>query len=235
MAYPLKFKPIYKRRKWGDQKLHAFFGKDIPQGTKIGESWELADVRNNRSIIANGEFAGRTLRAVIKDHPEEITGDKKWASPIYTEYRPEIVRFYEDVYSVTDALGFCTFTGRIVHSNPKYMSEIFTAATGLPMSSEHLMLIGRRILTIEKCFNARQGANRKLDDLPYRMMHEPSPPGSRLEGVTNSPEELNAMLDRYYELHGWDSKTSWPYRKTLELLELEDIADELAHLGKLPK
>ena len=165
---------------------------------------------------------------------EKITGDKKWASPIYTEYRPEIVRFYEDAYSVTDALGFCTFTGRVVHTNPDYMSEIFTAATGIAMSADRLMLIGRRILTLEKCFNVRLGADRKLDDLPYRMMQEPAPPGARQEGTTNAPEELNAMLDRYYELHGWDPKTSWPHRKTLELLDLNDIAKELEELGSLP-
>ena len=90
MAYPLKFKPIYKRRKWGDQKLHTFFGKDIPQGTKIGESWELADVRNNRSIIANGEFAGRTLGAVIKNYPEEITGDKAFTGSL-----PLLIKFLD--------------------------------------------------------------------------------------------------------------------------------------------
>lgn len=166
---------------------------------------------------------------------EKITGDKKWASPIFPDYRPEIVRFYEDVYSVTDALGFCTFTGGVVHTNPDYMSEIFTAATGIAMSSEHLLLIGRRILTLEKSFNVRLGTDRKLDDLPYRMMREPAPPGARQEGVINSPEELNAMLDRYYELHGWDLKSSWPRRETLEHLDLKDVAKELEELGKLPE
>jgi aldehyde:ferredoxin oxidoreductase len=166
---------------------------------------------------------------------EKITGDKKWASSVYIEYRPEIVRFYEDVYTVTDALGFCTFTEEVVHTNPEFMSEIFMAATGVPMQAKKLMLTGKRILTLEKCFNIRLGADRKFDDLPYRMMHEPAPPGSHQEGATNSPQELNMMLDRYYELHGWDSQTSWPYRETLNHLDLDDVANELQTLNKLPK
>jgi aldehyde:ferredoxin oxidoreductase len=115
------------------------------------------------------------------------------------------------------------------------MSEIFMAATGVPMQAKKLMLTGKRILTLEKCFNIRLGADRKFDDLPYRMMHEPAPPGSHQEGATNSPQELNMMLDRYYELHGWDSQTSWPYRETLNHLDLDDVANELQTLNKLPK
>ncbi len=117
--------------------------------------------------------------------------------------------------------------------NPDYMSQIFTAATGIPMSKNQLMTSGKRILTLEKCFNIRLGADRKLDDLPYRMMHEPSPEGSLLEDATNSPKELNRMLDRYYELHGWDSETSWPYWETIEQLELHEIVADLKILGKV--
>ena len=179
-----------------------------------------------------GEYGGSSDAIALI---EKITGDKKWATPIYTNYRPEIVRFYEDAYTVTDALGFCTFTGKTVHTNPDYMSEIFEAATGIVMSAKRLMLTGKRILTLEKSFNVRLGADRKFEDLPYRMMHDPAPAGSRLEGATNSPDELNTMLDRYYELHGWDRKTSWPYRKTLEQLDLKDMVIELEELNRLPK
>jgi aldehyde:ferredoxin oxidoreductase len=165
---------------------------------------------------------------------KKITGDEKWASPFYTEYRAEIVRYYEDCYAVTDALGFCTFTGSVIHENPKVMAEVFSAATGIPISGEEIMLIGRRILTLEKCFNVREGADRKLDDLPWRMMNEPAPPG-RLEGAVTSREELDKMLNKYYELHGWDPNTSWPYRETLVALGLDDVAEELDKIGKLPK
>ena len=166
---------------------------------------------------------------------EELTGDKKWASPYFTEYRPEIVRWHEDCYAITDALGFCAFATTLAYGvNPKNMAEMFSAATGIEIDEKGIMLAGRRIVTLEKCFNVREGADRKLDDLPYRLMHEPSPSGPG-KGLVNSREELDGMLDKYYELHEWDLKTSWPYRRTLDKLNLSYVADNLEKWVKLPK
>jgi len=41
-AYPLKFKPIFKQRIWGGQKLREVFNKDIPPFEKIGENRKSA-------------------------------------------------------------------------------------------------------------------------------------------------------------------------------------------------
>ncbi|MGA2460299.1 MAG: aldehyde ferredoxin oxidoreductase family protein [Candidatus Bathyarchaeia archaeon] len=164
---------------------------------------------------------------------ERITGDKKWASPILTEFRPEIIRWHEDCYAVTDALGFCSFTTTDAYSvSPKAMADFFTAATGIESDEALMMLAGRRIVTLEKCFNVREGATREIDDLPWRLMNEP---GTSAWGkVMNSKQELDMMLDQYYQLHEWDSKTSWPYRITLERLGLGEVAAELEQKGKLP-
>lgn len=78
--YPLKFKPIYKQRIWGGQKLREF-GKEIPSGEKIGESWELADLPDDKSVISNGELAGKTLSQAIGNYPKEITGDENFIGP----------------------------------------------------------------------------------------------------------------------------------------------------------
>ncbi len=72
--YPLKFKPIYKQRIWGGQKLREVFDKDLPGGEKIGESWELADLPKDKTLIVNGELAGKTLIQAIGEYPYEITG-----------------------------------------------------------------------------------------------------------------------------------------------------------------
>lgn len=72
--YPLKFKPIFKHRIWGGQKLCEVFNKNLPQGEKIGESWELADLPKDKTLIANGELADKTLSWVIGKYPSEVTG-----------------------------------------------------------------------------------------------------------------------------------------------------------------
>ncbi|MDH5703069.1 MAG: aldehyde ferredoxin oxidoreductase family protein [Aigarchaeota archaeon] len=166
---------------------------------------------------------------------EKLTGDKKWALPYYTEHRPEIVRWHEDCYAVTDSLGFCAFASTSAYGvTPRNMAEMFSLATGIAVTEEEIMLAGRRIVTAEKCFNVREGADRKLDDLPWRLMHEPAASGSE-KGFMNSEEEMNGMLDKYYALHGWDLETSWPYKETLNMLDLKEVAEELQKLDKLPK
>ncbi len=164
-----------------------------------------------------------------------ITGDEKYASSHLVEKRAEIVRWHEDVYAITECLGLCVFTstGRYFMS-PERMTEIFSAAMGEAFSVDQMMYLGRRIVTLEKCFNVREGATRADDVLPYRLMHEIQEDSLGKEEAINSPEKLDKMLDEYYELHGWDKATSWPTKRILEQLDLTDVATELESLGKLP-
>lgn len=165
---------------------------------------------------------------------EKLTGDKKWASPHFTDYRAEIVRWHEDCYEITEALGFCVFTSTAAYGiNPDNMARMYEAATGIPMSEDDLMLTGRRVCTLEKAFNVTRGATREHDNLPWRLMNEGAASGP-LKGEMNSQEELDGMLDKYYDLHEWDRKTSWPTRATLEKLELKEVADFLESIGKIP-
>jgi mannose-6-phosphate isomerase len=95
--YPLKFQPIFKQRIWGGQKLQEVFNKDIPPFEKIGESWELTDLPNDKSMITNGELAGQTLNSAIQKYPKEITGDENFSLPF-----PLLIKFLdaEDILSV---------------------------------------------------------------------------------------------------------------------------------------
>lgn len=76
---PFKLKPIYKERIWGGRKLEKKFGKELPEGKKIGESWELADLPEDKSVAANGEFAGKTLNFLAGEYSEEILGKKEFS------------------------------------------------------------------------------------------------------------------------------------------------------------
>jgi mannose-6-phosphate isomerase len=79
--YPLKFKPIYKQRIWGGDKLKSYFGKDLPKSTKIGESWELADLPGEHSEISNGFLAGKTIDEALAMYPLQITGKQDYKPP----------------------------------------------------------------------------------------------------------------------------------------------------------
>lgn len=88
--YPLKFRPIYKQRIWGGQKLREVFGKDLPPDRMIGESWEIADLPEDKSVITNGRLKGQTLASAIKNYPVEITGEPYFEGPF-----PLLIKFLD--------------------------------------------------------------------------------------------------------------------------------------------
>lgn len=71
---PLLFTPIFQERIWGGQKLAELFGKDLPPGKRIGESWEIVDRPEAQSIVRTGAMAGRSLHDLWSNFREEIFG-----------------------------------------------------------------------------------------------------------------------------------------------------------------
>lgn len=81
--HPLTFEPILKEKVWGGRRL-ARYGKLLPAGRLIGESWEIADLGATspgggggeaaRSVIANGPLAGSTLHQVIERWGRDLIG-----------------------------------------------------------------------------------------------------------------------------------------------------------------
>lgn len=75
--YPLTFQPIFKDRVWGGRKLEQLYGKALPPGKPIGESWEITDRPEGVSVITNGPLAGRDLRWLMENHAKELLGDSQ--------------------------------------------------------------------------------------------------------------------------------------------------------------
>lgn len=75
--YPLKFKPILKTLVWGGEKIAPF--KEITTDQhNIGESWELSGVKGNESVIANGEYAGKTITELVHEFKGRLIGQKNY-------------------------------------------------------------------------------------------------------------------------------------------------------------
>jgi aldehyde:ferredoxin oxidoreductase len=96
-----------------------------------------------------------------------------------------------------------------------------------------LMAVGERAFNLCRVFNVREGFNRKDDNLPSRL-GEPLQEGA-YKGEAISKEDLDKMLDYYYEERGWEVATGIPTRKKLEELGIGYVAEELTKLEKLPK
>jgi aldehyde:ferredoxin oxidoreductase len=86
---------------------------------------------------------------------------------------------------------------------------------------------------MERAFNAREGATRKDDVLPRRLMTERQNNRPPEDVAINSMEVMDPMLDSYYTLQGWEVTTGRPTRPVLEGYGLNSWADELEQLGLL--
>lgn len=97
-VYPLKFEPIFKRRIWGGRNLESMLGKRLPPQEPIGESWELADLEHDQSVVAAGPAAGRTLAQLVADWGTDLMG----RASLFDGRFPLLIKFLDacDVLSV---------------------------------------------------------------------------------------------------------------------------------------
>jgi aldehyde:ferredoxin oxidoreductase len=138
------------------------------------------------------------------------------------EGKADFARRSQDFSAVGDSLVICRFTsergGYGLFLNENYV-RLVKAATGWELDLAELERIGERICTLERAFNVREGVSRKDDTLPWRVQHEPVPEGPS-KGCYCPPDELDRMLDEYYDLRGW-SRDGTPTPERLRALDLE--------------
>jgi aldehyde:ferredoxin oxidoreductase len=113
----------------------------------------------------------------------------------------------------------------VVHYKPQELVELLNAVTGWDYTVEDFMTTGERINTLCRAFNVREGITRKDDYLPSRFM-EPLEAGPT-KGQLFTNEELNGMLNNYYDICGWDIETGTPTKEKLKELELSHVIEQL--------
>lgn len=91
--YPLKFKPIFKEKIWGGNRLKSILNKRFKDGKKIGESWEISGIEGNLSVVENGFLAGNDLQEIIEVYMGDLVGER-----IYEQYGlefPLLIKFID--------------------------------------------------------------------------------------------------------------------------------------------
>ncbi len=59
--YPMLLEPRYVEKPWGGRRMEGVFGRALPAGIPVGESWELFDRPGASSRIRNGPLRGRCI------------------------------------------------------------------------------------------------------------------------------------------------------------------------------
>jgi aldehyde:ferredoxin oxidoreductase len=92
------------------------------------------------------------------------------------------------------------------------------AVTGWDVTAEELATVAERVSNLKKVFNEREGWRREDDTLPGRILTEALPTGVAA-GSALSREDLDRMIEGYYEARGWtqEGRIAWETRDRLGL------------------
>jgi len=122
---------------------------------------------------------------------------------------------------LTDSLVVCHFTYHL----PLMLQQkiaLLNGATGLSYDEAAIHLFARRVDTLTRLFNIREGISRNDDVLPAKFW-VPQTQGPRvgMKAFVNEAD-FNLSIDKYYEIRGWD-KNGRPTKETIKALGLDRI------------
>ena len=88
----MKLQPVGKGYLWGGTRLREEYGKKINL-TPLAETWECSVHPDGPSVVVNGEFKGKALADVLKEHPEYLgtkvangCGDNETRLPVLIKF-----------------------------------------------------------------------------------------------------------------------------------------------------
>jgi aldehyde:ferredoxin oxidoreductase len=153
------------------------------------------------------------------------------------EGKAELVFWFENFKSITDALGICyfaTYWGNALELlGPEDYAALYHAVVGEEVSPTELLLVGRKIREYEKAFNTIHANFTRIDDMPPPRVFVEGVKSGPLKGIKIDWKKYNEMLSEYYRLHGWDEDTGLQKRETLSKLGLHDVISKLERFGKI--
>jgi aldehyde:ferredoxin oxidoreductase len=139
--------------------------------------------------------------------------------------RGKIVKDHEDIYNVLDSLIVCKNAKGTFDEEFADMAKLYSTVTGFEVTAQEMHQAGERIQALAKLINQREGLTRKDDRLPYKILNQPVTDDGASKGAVVTKEELDLMLDDYYEARGYDNKGA-PTKAKLDELGLEKYAKE---------
>ncbi|MGD0643821.1 MAG: aldehyde ferredoxin oxidoreductase family protein [Candidatus Bathyarchaeia archaeon] len=136
--------------------------------------------------------------------------------------RGKLVKDLEDVFALIDSFIICKNAKGTLYKELADMAKLYTLVTGYEMTPQELSAAGERINTLARLINLREGLSRKDDTLPWKVMNQPIPDDGPAKGAVVTQDELDLMLDDYYQSRGW-TLNGTPLKSKLEELGLEDL------------
>jgi len=129
-----------------------------------------------------------------------------------TEGKGAWVKVFQDFCEVLESLVMCKFS---LYGNLRgnHILQLLNLATGWEMELNEMVQTGERGFNLKRMINVRLGVTRKDDNLPKRLLTEPTQEG----GAKGRIPPLEIMLKEYYQERGWDEAGIPTQAKLIEL------------------
>ena len=89
---PLKFKALLKQTIWGGDKIIPF--KHLSEKLdKVGESWEISGVKDNETMVSEGNLAGQSLNDIVRRYKGELVGKDNYER--FGDEFPLLIKFID--------------------------------------------------------------------------------------------------------------------------------------------
>lgn len=136
------------------------------------------------------------------------------------EGKAEKVIELQHIRPLFDCLGACRLQWVEMGLDLKYYADIYPAITGVDATWDDLIECSERVFNLTRMYAIRElpGFGRSADYPPARFMEEPVASGET-RGRMITREQMDWLLDKYYDLRGWDSN-GIPTAETLRRLRL---------------
>ena len=138
-------------------------------------------------------------------------------------------RYSEDWYSLFNCLSLCNRAQVNRFYHVKTIAALYSAVTGIELSPLQLMEVAERAWTVGKLLNTREGFNRKDDKVPEAWFQPLVVEGKehRISAYHGNAiltkDDLEKLLDDYYDERGYDKKSGLPTLSKLKELGLESM------------
>jgi len=156
-----------------------------------------------------------TVRSAIKDC---VPVDDMVFPLIANERAPDGYWCFRDIEGLGDIEG------------PSVEYHLFVAGTGVAWSEEEFDGAAERVCTLERALQVRHWARgREMDEmiLPYfeRIEAYRNPLLDKRYGLDR--QQFKPVMDEFYALKGWDTKTGWPTQERLRTLGLAEVYEPM--------
>lgn len=138
--------------------------------------------------------------------------------PFTTDGKAELV--VDD--QIRTSLKFSTVMCDFLAADLNLVARLLNAACETDYTEDSVKVVGKRIWTLTRLFNLREGFSKEDDSIPMRVYLDPLPEGNP-KGKVVSQQDFQTMLSEYYKLFGWNEQGR-PTLETLRELDLEELA-----------